>query len=85
MITRNPAQNSGIYETSDTPLATWLYINGIRLISVKPGTDAILRFDSSSHVKLNDLIFQWDSGNAIGNCTVYQKSYRMLIHRIKGA
>jgi len=74
------------FETSDTPLAVWLIINGIKRLStnhkISPVTFA---FDSSAQEKLNDLIFQWDSSLAVGNCNSFYKTYRTLIHEIKEA
>ena len=79
-------QKSATYETSDTPLVTWLMINGIRKIGtnskVKP---AIFILDNADFNRINDLIFAWDSGNAIANCAVFYKTYRLNIHSIKEA
>jgi hypothetical protein len=77
-------QQSATFETSDTPLANWLNINGIRILAINKKLDpVIISLDNGDFSKINDLIQQWDSGNAIGNCAVFYKSYRMLIHRIK--
>ena len=83
MQARNLSQ-SATYETSDTPLANWLSINGIKILGInRRFSPAIISLDNSDFTRINDLITQWDSGNAIGNCVVFYKSYRMLIHRIK--
>ena len=79
------SSNSKVYETSDTPLATWLIINQIKLIDINSAhSPAIFLLDSADNPKINDLIFQWDSGNAIANCVSFYKTYRNLVHRIKG-
>lgn len=72
------------YETSDTPLAAWLYINGIPKPQVnKLVKPAIFLFDNSEQSRINDLIFAWDSGSATGNCMAFYKAYRMFIHILK--
>lgn len=77
-------KSQSVYETSDTPLAAWLYINGIP----KPAIDKtvrpfIFRFNDIEPQRLNDLIFNWDSGNAKGDCLAFYKAYRMFIHILK--
>lgn len=73
------------YVTSDTSLTAWLVSNGIKLIRfnnlVHPGEFVL---DNSNPKILNDLIFSWDSGNAPGNCAIYFKTYRQLVHLIQG-
>lgn len=73
------------FKTSDTPLAAWLIVSGIKLNSVNntiSPTEFI--FTGSDQEKLNDLIFQWDGGNAVGNCNSFYKTYRSLVHKLKG-
>lgn len=73
------------YQTSDTPLATWLVINQIKLLEIDIiSSPAVFIFDSADSKTVNDLIFQWDSGNATGNCISFYKTYRSLVHKIKG-
>jgi hypothetical protein len=72
------------FKTSDTPLAAWLIISGIKLqtvnSSINPNEFVFIDADRES---LNDLIFQWDGGNAVGNCNSFYKTYRSLVHKIK--
>jgi len=74
------------FKTSDTSLAAWLIINGVKLHgfnnSINP---AEFTFTGSDQEELNDLIFQWDGGNAVGNCNSFFKTYRSLLHRLKGS
>jgi hypothetical protein len=72
------------FKTSDTPLATWLIISGIKLQSVNNSINPTeFTFVDIDRDKLNDLIFQWDGGNAVGNCNSFYKTYRSLVHRLK--
>lgn len=72
--------------TSDTPLAAWLIINGIQLHGVNNSVmPSEFAFSGSDQEKLDDLIFQWDGGNATGNCTSFYKTYRSLVHKLKGS
>ncbi len=79
--------NNDFYTTSDTPLAAWLLINGIKRVSTDfKANPVVFVFDSrgqDAYNKVNDLIFQWDSGIAVGNCNSFYKSYRTLIHEMK--
>ena len=73
------------FRTSDTPLAAWLIVNGIKLHSVNNSINPTeFAFTGSDQEKLNDLIFQWDGGNAVGNCNSFYKTYRSLVHKLKG-
>ena len=72
------------FRTSDTPLATWLIISGAKLQSVNNSINPVeFVFTGSDQEKLNDLIFQWDGGNAVGNCNSFYKTYRSLVHKLK--
>lgn len=72
------------YETSDTPLAAWLVCNQIKLLEVNTAISPVeFIFDSTGKEQLNDLIFQWDSGNAVGNCNSFYRTYRSLVHKLK--
>lgn len=74
-----------IYETSDTALAAWLISNQIKLSSIdKLSNPVIFKFDAIKNAELNDLIFAWNSTIAEGNCYQFYKTYRSLIHNIKG-
>jgi len=73
-----------VYETSDTPLAAWLYINGIAKPKVnKAVKPSIFQFKNTDNNRLNDLIFEWDSGQARGDCLAFYRAYRMFIHILK--
>jgi hypothetical protein len=80
------------YITSDTPLASWLSVNLNQQPKVNIQVNPVeFTFNVSmkptgelDNDQLNDLIFQWDSGNAIGNCVTYYKTYRQLVHKLKG-
>lgn len=72
------------YITSDTSLATWLVMNQVKLINVNKSVRPVeFKFDSNDQQKLNDLIFSWDSSNAMGNCFIFFKTYRKLIHEVQ--
>jgi len=73
------------FKTSDTPLAAWLVVNGILLQSINNNNPAEFIFSGSERERLNDLIFQWDGGNAVGNCNSFYKTYRSLVHKLKGS
>lgn len=72
------------FKTSDTPLAAWLIVSGIKLQNVDRAVKPVeFTFSSSDQELLNDLIFQWDGGNAVGNCNSFYKTYRSLVHKLK--
>lgn len=74
------------FKTSDTPLAAWLIVNGIKLSNINNSDNPTeFIFSSSEQERLNDLIFQWDGGNAVGNCNSFYKTYRSLVHKLKGS
>jgi len=74
------------FKTSDTPLAAWLVCNNVKLLSVNNSiAPSEFTFTDLDQEKLNDLIFQWDGGNAVGNCNSFYKTYRSLVHKLKGS
>lgn len=76
-------KNNSQFATSDTPLATWLIINQVRLIETdNSSSPSVFILDNSDPARLEDLRFQWDSGNALGNCVIYHKTYRNLVHKV---
>lgn len=75
--------NNIAFETSDTPLATWLIINQVRLLEIKKNNSlSVFILDNSEPGKLAELCFKWESGTAEGNCSVFHKTYRNLVHKV---
>lgn len=72
------------FRTSDTPLASWLIINGIKLQSANTAINpTVFIFADADSERLNDLVFQWEGGNAVGNCNSFYRTYRSLVHKLK--
>jgi len=79
-------QNRETFDTSDTPLAAYLAISGIRFIELDASDHpCIFRFATDDNHKLNDLLTAWDIGTPTGDCRAFARTYRGYIRRIKAA
>jgi hypothetical protein len=75
-------QNNSRYFTKDTLLATWLYMNGLKLEEVTKDDPAQLVFNCDSK-ELKDLIDQFNVGSPHGNIITFFRSYKILLSKIK--
>ncbi len=70
------------YFTKDTVLATWLYMNGLKLEEVTTEQSAQFIF-SGNQSEINSLIEAFQEGNPHGNIITFFRSYKHLISKIK--
>jgi hypothetical protein len=75
-------QNNSRYFTKDTLLATWLYMNGLKLEEVTKDDPAQLVFNCDSK-ELKDIIDQFNEGSPHGNIITFFRSYKILLSKIK--
>lgn len=72
----------GFYSTTDTALAAWLHSQGIKLYSTDTN-----HFPSTFHFKdeppIQELVHDYQVGNAIGNVANFYRSYRRLLSIVK--
>jgi hypothetical protein len=71
------------YFTKDTLLATWLYMNGLKLDDVT-GEDTAQFIFSTNPDDLNHLLEEFNNGNPHGNVITFFRSYKYLLAQIKG-
>ena len=74
-------QNNSRYFTKDTLLATWLYMNGLKLEEVTKDDPAQMVFIAPNE-ELSDLIKQFEN-NPHGNVITFFRSYKTLLSKIK--
>lgn len=73
-----------IFRTSDTALAAWLIANQVKLSSINSALHPVIFIFECDQISLDELVFSWESTNAVGNCYQFYKIYRSLIHKLKG-
>lgn len=73
--------NQETFNTSDFPLAAWLYMNDISLLAINSDNHhTIFTFDISQD---NELITDYERGKALGNVLAFFNSYQALIRRAR--
>ena len=79
------------FQTSDTPLAVYLAIHGIRLLNLDTSDNpSVFTFLPDKDGNMNDLIAKWDAAfqgkdEATGDCVAFFRTYRSFIRKIKDA
>lgn len=70
------------YYTKDTVLASWLYMNGIKLekVTTENPSQIVFLADKSD---LDNLVEQFQSGNPHGNIITFFRSYKDILSQIK--
>lgn len=77
-------KKSTAYVTTDTGFAAFLTASGIKLreLDILP-REAEFVFDLDGKDDIDNLKFQWDSGIAEGNISMFFKAYRSFIRQIR--
>lgn len=65
--------------TSDTSLAAWLIVNNTELIEVDTTSKPAIYTLSKPP---EELLLDWDTDAAFGNCAKFYKTYRSLLKRV---
>ena len=72
------------FQTSDTPLAAYLYVSGKKLIKADTSKfPALFTFDKNSDDSFDELVSLWESGLAIGNVRTFYLTYKNFVKKIK--
>jgi hypothetical protein len=70
------------YYTKDTVLASWLYMNGVKLEKVTTENPSQVVFIGDRE-DINNLTEQFASGNPHGNIITFFRSYKDILSQIK--
>jgi hypothetical protein len=81
-----PDRERATYPTTDTSLAAWLYSQGYQLIDSKRdaiplkhgGKPTVFFFEKNA--KIDEHIRQWQIGEAVGNCCLYEQAKKTLLN-----
>lgn len=72
------------FQTSDTPLAAYLYTSGKKLLKADTSKfPTLFTFDKNSDNTFDDLVSLWESGLAIGNVRTFYLTYKNFVKKIK--
>jgi len=76
--------SNGVFSTSDTALAAYLYSIGRELLQVKKEETATVFLFSFSEVSpISPQVFAFETGTATGNINAFYKTYKKLLFKVK--
>ncbi len=75
--------NDGLYPTTNTALAAWLYSQGFQLTDVDASSFPSVFYFESSSPKLQESVRDFQVGKAEGNIATFYRSYKRLLSMIK--
>ena len=76
---------SSTFDTSDISLAAFLYASGIELAEVSDNRFPTIFAFMLANNKIEELIADFQRGEATINVTAYYRAYKYLISRLKGS